>query len=59
MNEELLAEWEYDIVSNIIQVRKSEEIKQVEDIFLMGSNRIKESAANLIKVWKEKYRYIG
>lgn len=59
VKEEDLAEWEYDIVSNIIKVRKSEEMKDVEDIFLMGSNHIKQSVSNLVKIWKDKYRYIG
>ena len=59
MDEETLAEWEYEIVSDIIKVRKSDEIKNIEEIFLMGQNHIKESVASLIKIWKEKYRYIG
>lgn len=59
IKEELLAEWEYDIVSNIIFVRKSEAVKEMEDIFLMGTTHIKQNIGNLIKIWKEKYRYIG
>ncbi len=59
IDEELLAEWEYEIVSDIIKVRKSEEIKNIDEIFLMGQNHIKESVSSLIKIWKEKYRYIG
>ena len=60
INEEILADWEYDIVSQIIRVRKSEEVKGYEDIFLMaGSSHIKESVSSQIKIWKEKYRFIG
>lgn len=59
VKEELLADWEYDIVSNIIQVKKSEEVKEIEDMFLMGSTYIKQNVENLIKIWKERYRYIG
>ena len=59
INEELLADWEYEIVSDIIKVRRSDEIKNIDDIFLMGQSHIKESISNLIKIWKEKYRYIG
>lgn len=59
IDENLLADWEYDIVSQIIKVRKSEEMKGKEEIFLMGSSYIKESVAAQIKIWKEKYRYIG
>lgn len=59
INETILADWEYDIVSRIIKVRKSEELKEYEDIFLMGSSYIKDSVLALIKIWKEKYRFIG
>lgn len=59
IDEELLAEWEYEIVSKIIKVRKSEELKNIEDIFLMGQSHIKESISTLISIWKNKYRYIG
>ena len=59
INESILADWEYDIVSMIIKVRKKDEVKEYEDIFLMGSSYIKESVASLIKIWKEKYRFIG
>ena len=34
-------------------------MKLYEDIFLMGSSHIKDNIENLIKKWKEKYRYIG
>ena len=59
IDENLLADWEYDIVSKIIKVRKDETMKEYEDIFLMGSSRIKDNISALIKTWKEKYRYIG
>ena len=59
ISETVLADWEYDIVSRIIKVRKSEELKEYEDIFLMGSSYIKDSVLSLIKIWKEKYRFIG
>ena len=59
INESVLADWEYEIVSRIIKVRKSDEIKEYEDIFLMGSSYIKDSVSSLIKIWKEKYRFIG
>lgn len=59
VSESLLANWEYDIVYKILQVRKTDEMKDFEDIFLMGSSRIKESVSSLIKIWKEKYRFIG
>ena len=55
----MLADWEFDIVSEIIKVRKSEEVKSMEEIFLMGTAHIKESVYAIIKTWKEKYRYIG
>lgn len=58
INESLLADWEFDIVSRIIKVRKSDEMKEFEDIFLMGSSYIKESVSSLIKIWKEKYRFV-
>ena len=59
ISEEMLADWEFDIVSEIIKVRKSEEVKSMEEIFLMGTAHIKESVYAIIKTWKEKYRYIG
>ncbi|MBR0039416.1 MAG: hypothetical protein IJP71_05400 [Lachnospiraceae bacterium] len=59
INESILADWEYDIVSRIIKVRKSDAMKECEDIFLMGSSYIKESISSNIKIWKEKYRFIG
>lgn len=59
VSEEKLADWEFDVVSEIIKVRKSDELKQVEDLFLMGSSHIKSRVSDLIKIWKEKYRYIG
>jgi tetratricopeptide (TPR) repeat protein len=59
INENLLADWEYDIVSKIIKVRRDETMKEYEDIFLMGSSYIKENIEALIKKWKGKYRYIG
>lgn len=59
IDENLLADWEYDIVSKIIKVRKDETMKEYEDIFLMGSSYIKENIEILIKKWKGKYRYIG
>ena len=59
INETLLADWEYDIVSRMIRVRKSEEMKGIEDIFLMGSSYIKENILSRIKIWKEKFRFIG
>ena len=59
ISDELLADWEYDIVSRIIKVRRSEELKNIEEIFLMGQDYIKESISTRIKIWKEKYRYIG
>lgn len=59
INESILADWEYEIVSKIIKVRKSEAVKEYEDVFLMGSSYIKESVVSLIKIWKEKYRFIG
>ena len=59
IDENLLADWEYDIVSRIIKVRKDDVMKDYEDIFLMGSSYIKENISALIKKWKEKYRYIG
>ncbi len=59
INETLLADWEYDIVSRMIRVRKSEEMKGIEDIFLMGSSYIKENVLSRIKIWKEKFRFIG
>ena len=59
IDENLLADWEYEIVSKIIKVRKDDVMKEYEDIFLMGSSYIKDSISALIKKWKEKYRYIG
>lgn len=59
IDEELLADWEYEIVSKMIKVRKSEEFKNIEEVFLMGQNYIKESVSTLISIWKNKYRYIG
>lgn len=59
IDESILADWEYDIVSQIIRVRKKEEIKNIEELFLMGSSRIKENVSARIKVWKDKYRFIG
>ena len=59
LSEEMLADWEYEIVSKIIKVRKSEELKNIEEIFLMGQNHIKESISALVRTWKDKYRYIG
>ena len=59
INESILADWEYDIVSRIIKVRKSDAMKEFEDIFLMGSSYIKENISSNIKIWKEKYRFIG
>ena len=59
IDENVLAEWEFDIVSQIIKVRRGEEMKEYEDIFLMGTGYIKESVSSLIKIWKEKYRFIG
>lgn len=59
IDENLLADWEFEIVSKILKVRKDETMKEYEDIFLMGSSYIKDNIENLIKKWKEKYRYIG
>ena len=59
INDELLADWELEIVTRIIMVRKSEELKNIESTFLMGQNDIKENISNRIRIWKEKYRYIG
>lgn len=59
IDESLLADWELDMVKEIIQVRNSDEMKEKTDIFLMGTSRIKEKCLDLIKIWKEKYRYIG
>ena len=59
ISDELLADWEYEIVSRIIKVRRSDELKSIEEIFLMGQDYIKESISTRIKIWKEKYRYIG
>lgn len=59
VDENMLADWEYEIVSKIIKVRKDEIMKEYEDVFLMGSSHIKENIETLIKKWKEKYRYIG
>lgn len=59
INEELLADWEYEIVSRIIKVRRSEELRNIEELFLLGQDHIKENISNRIKIWKEKYRYIG
>ena len=59
IDEEMLAEWELEIVKLIIKVRKGKEMKQMEELFLMGSSHIKDNISSLIKIWKEKYRYIG
>ena len=59
ISEELLADWEYEIVSRIIKTRRSDELKNIEEIFLLGHDYIKENISNRIKIWKEKYRYIG
>ena len=59
IDESLLADWELDMVKEIIQVRSSDVMKEKTDIFLMGTARIKEKCSDLIKIWKEKYRYIG
>lgn len=59
INDELLADWELEIVTRIIMVRKSEELKNIESTFLMGQNDIKENISNRIRIWKDKYRYIG
>ena len=34
-------------------------MKEIEDIFLMGSSYIKDNVQSRIKIWKEKYRFIG
>ena len=59
VDEEILADWEFDIVSRIIRIRKSDELKEYENIFLMGSSHIKDNISSQIKIWKEKYRFIG
>ena len=43
VDENMLADWEYEIVSKIIKVRKDEIMKEYEDVFLMGSSHIKEN----------------
>ena len=47
------------MVKEIIKARNSDEMKERTDIFLMGTAHIKEKCSELIKIWKEKYRYIG
>ena len=59
ISDELLADWVYEIVSRIIKVRRSDELRNIEEIFLMGQDRVKENISTRIKIWKEKYRYIG
>lgn len=59
IDENLLADWEFNYMKEMIEVRKSEDMKEMSDIFLMGSSYIKDNISNLIKIWKEKYRYIG
>lgn len=59
IDENLLAQWELDIVTEMVLVSKGDVMKAQEDIFLMGSNHIRQNVESLIKIWKEKYRYIG
>lgn len=59
IDENLLTEWELEIVKELVSVSKSDVVKAQEDIFLMGSNHIRQNVESLIKIWKEKYRYIG
>lgn len=59
ISEEILADWEYEIVTEIIKVRKGDELKNIDEMFLMGREHIKDSMKSLISIWKEKYRYIG
>lgn len=59
VDENLLADWEFEIVKEILTARKSSAMKDIEDLFLMGGEHLRENVSNTIKVWKEKYRYIG
>lgn len=59
IDEQTIAEWEYDIIKITLQVNESDEIKDKEALFLMNKNHIKQTTEMLIKIWKEKYRYIG
>ena len=59
INEALLADWEFEIVTRILQVRKSEEYKYYEEMFLMGTVYIKDNIDSIIKIWKGKFRFIG
>lgn len=59
IDENILADWEFEIVSNILTARKSSAMKDIEELFLMGGEHLRENVYNTIKVWKEKYRYIG
>ena len=59
ISSEVSTEWELEIVKLILDVKSSDSIKEKEELFLMGDAYIKDSLNTLIKVWKNKYRYIS
>ena len=59
ISSEVSTEWELEIVKLILDVKSSDSIKEKEELFLMGDAYIKDSLNTLIKVWKDKYRYIS
>lgn len=59
VSEETLTDWEIEIVTKLLNAKNSNEVKNMEEVFMMGDNFISDNINMTLKLWKEKYRYIS
>ena len=59
VDDDLIANWDLEIVTEMLKAKNSDTIKNIDEIFLMGDKYIKDNLKIMIELWKEKYRYIG
>ena len=59
VNDDLLADWDLEIVTEMLKAKNSDTIKNVDEIFLMGDKYVQDNMKIIIDLWKDKYRYIG
>ena len=59
ISEETLTDWEIEIVTKLLNAKNNFEVKNMEELFMMGDNFITDNINMTLKIWKEKYRYIS
>ena len=59
VDENTIINWDIIMIKKICNAKKTEEKKEIDELFLMGEKYIKENLEIRINIWKEKYRYIS